>query len=166
MSTLRLLVLALILSGCAEMEQLKSRLMDDQTPPTARIYVANESSSSVSVIDATSFKQIALIDPKNVSTHDLALSRDGTRLYATNLASGRLSVIDTRGLETIASIYTGKRCHVVALTNDNRQAWVANIGPLSPLTIGVNEMLGQLTETFTFTCTASRLARPPLAWTS
>ncbi|WP_059419343.1 beta-propeller fold lactonase family protein [Sulfuricella sp. T08] len=128
MSTPRLLVLALILSGCAEMEQLKSRLTVDQTPPTARIYVANESSNSVSVIDAASFKQIALIDPKNTSTHDLALSRDGTRLYATNLASGRLSVIDTRGLETIASIYTGKRCHVVALTNDNRQAWVANIG--------------------------------------
>jgi len=41
---------------------------------------------------------------------------------------GRLSVIDTRKLETIASIYTGKRCHVVALTHDNRHAWVANIG--------------------------------------
>jgi YVTN family beta-propeller protein len=128
MRTLRLLVLALILSGCTEMAQLGARMTDDKTPLTPRIYVANESSNTVSVIDATSFTQIALIDPKNVSTHDLALSRDGARLYATNLASGRLSVIDTRGLETIASIYTGKRCHVVALTNDNRQAWVANIG--------------------------------------
>src|SRR5262249_44734101 len=44
------------------------------------------------------------------------------------LASGKLSVIDTDALETIASIPTGSRCHVVTLTNDNRQAWVANIG--------------------------------------
>ncbi|MFO0765387.1 MAG: hypothetical protein U0231_01045 [Nitrospiraceae bacterium] len=26
-----------------------------------------------------------------------------------------------------ALLYTGQRCHVVALTNDNKQAWVANI---------------------------------------
>jgi YVTN family beta-propeller protein len=43
------------------------------------------------------------------------------------LASGRISVIDTIALETIASIFTGGRCHVVTLTNDNRHAWVANI---------------------------------------
>jgi len=33
-----------------------------------------------------------------------------------------------RALETVASIATGDRAHVVTLTNDNRQAWVANIG--------------------------------------
>ena len=49
-------------------------------------------------------------------------------MYATNLASGRVSVIDTVRKETIASIYTGERCHVVALTNDDSQLWVANIG--------------------------------------
>lgn len=112
--------------GCAEMERFG--LLGDQAPLTSRIYSANESSNTVSVIDALTYKPIATIDAKNVSTHDLALSRDGNRLYATNLASGRLSVIDTRKLETIASIYTGKRCHVVALSNDNRHAWVANIG--------------------------------------
>ena len=122
MRTLCLLLLALTLPGCAELTR-----PDDQPLLPPRIYVANESSNTVSVIDAISFQPIATIDAKNLSTHDLALSRDGNRLYATNLASGRLSVIDTRRLETIASIYTGKRCHVVALTHDNRQAWVANI---------------------------------------
>lgn len=100
----------------------------EQQPLASRIYTANESSNTVSVIDALTFQPIATIDAKNVSTHDIALSRDGNRLYATNMASGRLSVIDTRKLETIASIYTGVRCHVVALTHDNRHAWVANIG--------------------------------------
>lgn len=111
------------LSACAEVEPVKAPV---DVP--ARIYVANESSNDVSVIDATNFQPVGTIDPKNQSTHDLAVSRDGRRLYATNLASGRLSVIDTANMETIASIYTGQRCHVVALTNDNKQAWVANIG--------------------------------------
>jgi YVTN family beta-propeller protein len=94
-------------------------------PP--RVYVANESSNSVSVLDGGTFKVLKEIDTLNHATHDLALSRDGKRLFATNLASGRLSVVDTDSLETVASLYTGKRCHVVTLTNDNRHAWVANI---------------------------------------
>lgn len=129
---LRIIVPLLITAGCADLEQFEDRLKESlkgqQQPLAPRIYTANESSNTVSVIDALTYKPIATIDAKNESTHDLALSRDGNRLYATNMASGRLSVIDTRGLETIASIYTGARCHVVALTNDNRHAWVANIG--------------------------------------
>lgn len=95
--------------------------------PGPRIYVANESSNSVTFIDATTLKVVATVDSLNKSTHDLAISRDGRWLYATNMASGKLSVIDTRRAETIASIATGGRSHVVALTNDNRHAWVANI---------------------------------------
>ena len=120
------LSLGLILS-CADLEKIVKG-KSPSPPLTPRVYVANESSNSVTVIDALTFQVIATIDARNFSTHDLALTRDGTRLYATNMASGRLSVIDTRSMETIASIYTGSRSHVVALTHDNRFAWVANIG--------------------------------------
>ncbi len=118
-------VLALVgLTGCAKLLELQK---EQAVPSTSRIYVANESSNSVTVIDAVTFKVIGTVDAKNSSTHDLALTRDGKWLFATNLASGRLSVIDTDALETVASIPTGSRCHVVTLTNDNRHAWVANI---------------------------------------
>jgi YVTN family beta-propeller protein len=130
--------LALMIAGCAELEPAKigSYAMKEAAPATAaptvslpsRIYVANESSNDVSVIDANSFQPIGSIPSLNHSTHDLAVSRDGRRVYATNLASGRVSVIDTVRKETIASIYTGDRCHVVALSNDDNQLWVANIG--------------------------------------
>jgi len=113
-----------LLGGCAELAELQKEKVE---LPKSRVYVANESSNSVTVIDAVSFKVIGTVDAKNDSTHDLSLSRDGKLLFATNLASGRLSVIDTDALETIASIHTGTRCHVVTLTNDNRHAWVANI---------------------------------------
>jgi YVTN family beta-propeller protein len=96
--------------------------------PQNRIYVANESSNTVSVIDGNTFALVGNIDALNHSTHDLALTRDGRLLFATNLASSRVSVIDTTSMETIASIFTGSRSHVVTLTNDNRHAWVANIG--------------------------------------
>jgi len=118
--------LGLTLAGCADMPQIFQKQQVEPLGP--RIYVANESSNSVSVIDGQKFEVIGTVDARNHSTHDLALTRDGKRLFATNLASGRLSVIDTERMETIASIYTGNRCHVVTLTNDNRQAWVANIG--------------------------------------
>jgi len=120
-----LVVSLALLAGCAELLELQR---EKAATPTSRVYVANESSNSVTVIDALTFKVIGTVDTKNHSTHDLSLSRDGKMLFATNLASGRLSVIDTEALETIASIATGNRCHVVTLTNDNRHAWVANIG--------------------------------------
>ena len=113
-----------VLAGCAELLELQK---EKAAPSGPRVYVANESSNTVTVIDAITFKVIGTVDAKNSSTHDLSLSRDGKWLFATNLASGRLSVIDTEGLETIAPIPTGTRCHVVTLTNDNRHAWVANI---------------------------------------
>jgi YVTN family beta-propeller protein len=110
-------------AGCAELE-----VKPDEAGPRARVFVANESSNTVTVVDGESFQVLATVDARNHATHDLAVSRDGRWLFATNLASGRLSAINTRALETVASIATGDRAHVVTLTNDNRQAWVANIG--------------------------------------
>jgi len=121
-----LMLLFTIFLSCATVPDKKEEVQ--QQPLTPRIYVANESSNSVTVIDVASLKVIATVDALNHSTHDLSVSRDGKWVFATNLASGRLSVIDAQRLETVASVYTGNRAHVVTLTNDNRQAWVANIG--------------------------------------
>ncbi len=112
-----------LVAGCAEMQ-----VKETEEASRSRVFVANESSNSVTVVDGDSFQVLATVDARNHATHDLAVSRDGRWLFATNLASGRLSAINTRALETVASIATGDRAHVVTLTNDNRQAWVANIG--------------------------------------
>ena len=123
-----------VLIGCAEHQAQSTRSAPaaaesaSKTVLGLRIYIANESSNNVTVIDAEKLQLIGTIDARNYSTHDLALTRDGRTLFATNLASGRLSVIDTEKMETVASVYTGTRSHVVALTNDNKHAWVANIG--------------------------------------
>jgi len=130
------------LAGCAQQAASPSHSAVAQT----RVYVANESSNSVTVVDAESLKIVATIDAKNHATHDLALSRDGRVLLATNLAPGRLSVIDTTAMETVASVFTGSRAHVVAFTNDERQAWIANIAEdnVSILDISTLRIVGTL----------------------
>jgi YVTN family beta-propeller protein len=130
-----------LVAGCADMQVKEA---DEAT--RSRVFVANESSNSVTVVDGDSFQVIATVDSRNHATHDLAVSRDGRWLFATNLASGRLSAINTRALETVASIATGDRAHVVTLTNDNRQAWVANIGDntISIVDTGTFRILGTI----------------------
>ena len=130
-----------LVAGCADMQVKEA---DEAT--RSRVFVANESSNSVTVVDGDSFQVIATVDARNHATHDLAVSRDGRWLFATNLASGRLSAINTKALETVASIATGDRAHVVTLTNDNRQAWVANIGEntISIVDTGTFRILGTI----------------------
>jgi YVTN family beta-propeller protein len=141
--TLALLLSSIGMAACAR----------DPGPPATeipqertRVYVANESSNSITVIDARTYQVLATIDARNHATHDLALTRDGSLLLATNLASGRLSLIDTAAMEMIGSVYTGERAHVVAFTNDDRQAWIANIGEnnVSILDVASRRILGTI----------------------
>jgi YVTN family beta-propeller protein len=130
-----------LVAGCAEMQ-----VKEAEEASRSRVFVANESSNSVTVVDGDSFQVVGTVDSRSHATHDLAVSRDGRWLFATNLASGRLSAINTRALETVASIATGDRAHVVTLTNDNRQAWVANIGEntISIVDTGTFRILGTI----------------------
>jgi YVTN family beta-propeller protein len=137
-----LVVLSLgLVAGCAGMQ-----VKEIEEASRSRVFVANESSNNVTVVDGDSFQVVATVDARNHATHDLAVSRDGRWLFATNLASGRLSAINTRAHETVASIATGDRAHVVTLTNDNRQAWVANIGEntISIVDTGTFRILGTI----------------------
>lgn len=143
---LALFVTSVGLAGCT-MDLLPKPAGSAEIPQErTRVYVANESSNSVTVIDARTFEVLATIDAKNHATHDLALTRDGRLLLATNLASGRLSIIDTTAMETVGSLYTGGRAHVVAFTNDDRQAWVANIAEdnVSIVDVGTRRILGTI----------------------
>src|SRR5580765_5147306 len=98
MLTWALVLLLLGLPGCTPAPRQETSSQPPQPAPPApapparlgpRIYVANESSNSVTVIDGVSFTTLGTVDARNQATHDLALSRDGTRLFATNLASGK-----------------------------------------------------------------------------
>lgn len=138
------LLLATALTGCDTISQLMA-------PPkpaglNTRVYTANESSNTVTVLDGDAYKVIGDIDTLNYGPHDLALSRDGKHLWVTHLANGRVSVIDTESLTPVASIFTGTRAHVVTLTNNNKHAWVANIADntISIIDTSIYRILGTI----------------------
>ena len=81
--TLWPIFLASLIVSCAETPPVSNVM-----PPrdATRIYVANESSNTVSVIDGDTFKPVGEIETLNHATHDLALTRDCRKLFATNLA--------------------------------------------------------------------------------
>jgi len=133
------IVMCVLIGGCVTAPQKPQG-------ETTKVYIANESSSTVSVVDGTTFKVLGEVDTLNFATHDLSLTRNGKQLWATNLASGRIAVIDTDAMETIASIYTGKLAHVVTLTNNDKHAWVANIsdGTISIIDTKIFRILGTI----------------------
>jgi YVTN family beta-propeller protein len=121
MRTIVLAVVGLALAACATAE----------APPVKvnnRLYVANESGNSLSVIDAGALAPIKTVPLEAKGAHDLALTRDGKLLFVTNLLSGVVVALDTATLQPTATIPTGNRAHSVALTNDEKQLWVVNIG--------------------------------------
>src|SRR3989442_1513528 len=61
-------------------------------------------------------------------TTDLALSPDGRRLYALDLAHYRLVVIDTERREAVGSVAVGRNPMALSLSADGRRAYVANMG--------------------------------------
>jgi len=115
------LAVVAFVAGCATAPPAPARVNN-------RIYVANESGNSVTVVDATSHDVVKTVALAVKGAHDLALTRDGRTLFVSNLLSGELAVIDTATFTVTATVPTGNRCHSIALTNDEKQAWIVNIG--------------------------------------
>ena len=59
---------------------------------------------------------------------DLALSKDGNRLYAVDQIGFRLVIIDTKSNQVIHNIKTGRYPFGVTLSPDERTVYVANVG--------------------------------------
>src|SRR2546426_8703619 len=71
-----------------------------------RVFVTNEKSDDVTVIDATTRKVVTTI-PVGKRPRGVAVSPDGRRVYVTNSNSDRLSVIDTKSLAERRAVPAG-----------------------------------------------------------
>ncbi len=112
-----MLVLLLGAAGCAALGVGGAR-------DPGWVYVANMESNSVSVIDGADLKVVATIDAGGRDTHDLVLTADGRRLFATNMKDGSVAVIDTSARSVQKSISVGKLAHSLALSPEGRELWV------------------------------------------
>ncbi len=109
-------VVGLAVVGCA--------VMGPGREAGGQIYVANQESDSISVIDPSTLKVVTTIPSQGSSTHDLALTPDGRLLFATNLKTGTLTVVDTATNRVVATLPTGKATHAIAISPDGKEVWV------------------------------------------
>ena len=88
------------------------------------MWVACTGTSDLVEIDAASWTLRRRI-PAGNGVYNLAVTRDGTKLVATNKRAQSVSIIDTKTGATVATLPTQRRVvHGVAITHDDRYAFV------------------------------------------
>ncbi|MFF6999003.1 beta-propeller fold lactonase family protein [Streptomyces sp. NPDC008313] len=107
-----------------------------------RLYTADQSSNTVSVIDPSTNRTlgtIALGDQRvgsvfspqysgDAGVHGLAVSPDQRRLAVVSVTSNTVHMIDTRTNEVLSTTDVGRAAHEGSFTADGKQFWVANRG--------------------------------------
>jgi len=121
------------------------------TPDEKFAWVANNGSSTISVIDTTSDKAIKVFYPGGNGPSDIYFSADGKEAYVTCEFDDTLALIDPTTFTTIATIDTGNMPRFVTGTQD--KLFVSNFGdgtvtvinkatrqPITTLTVGYGPM--------------------------
>ncbi|WP_439642713.1 YncE family protein [Gemmatimonas sp.] len=95
------------------------------SPDDKTVWVACNGTSDLVEIDVASWTMRRRIAAGN-GVYNLAVTRDGTKLVATNKRGQSVSVIDARTGATLAVLPTQRRVvHGVAITHDDRYAFVS-----------------------------------------
>ena len=93
-----------------------------------RVWVACNKSSELVEIDVASWSLVRRL-PAGPGVYNLAFTHDGARLVATNKRGQSVSVFDAKSGKELARIPTTRRVtHGVAITSDDRYAFVSNEG--------------------------------------
>ena len=95
-------------------------------PSTNKIYVANDFSNTVSIIDGSTDKVDATINV-GISPYGIGVNPLNNRIYVSNRDSGTVSVIDGSTNNQIANVSTGKRPLSVAVNPSTSLIYVTNI---------------------------------------
>jgi len=102
-----------------------------------RVYAADQTSNTVSVIDPSSNKLLGVIrlgDPVpgalsplykgQLLVHGLGYSPDSKTLAVVSIASNSVTLVDTATNKVKGTIYVGRSPHEAFFTNDGRELWV------------------------------------------
>jgi YVTN family beta-propeller protein len=115
------------------------------SPDNSKVYVAAGQENSVLVFDLSTGNKLDSVDC-SVSENginypdgyigDMALSKDGTHLFAVDQTNFRLVIIDTRKRKVINSVQVGRYPFGVTLSRDEKKVYVANVGMFEYSKIG------------------------------
>lgn len=101
------------------------------------VYVAGGQQNKIFIFDIATRQKTGVIDCSRSfdGTNyddgyigDLVLSKDGSRLYAVDQIGFRVVIIDTRSRQVIANVKTGRYPFGIALSPDEKNLYVANVG--------------------------------------
>ena len=130
-----------LLSGCspsgAFAQQAPWGHADISVSGHDRVYVANQTSNTVSVIDPSTNQLLGVIrlgDPVpgalaplyrgQLLVHGLGFSPDGRTLAVVSIGSNSVTLIETATNRVMATIYVGRAPHEAFFTPDGRELWV------------------------------------------
>src|SRR6266436_2194857 len=129
--------LSLCLLPCAIAEQAPWARPDIPISGHDRVYTADQSSNTVSVIDPTENKLLGVIklgDPVpgalsplytgQLLVHGLGYSPDSKTLAVVSVASNSVTLIDTATNKVKRTVYVGRSPHEAFFTPDGRELWV------------------------------------------
>lgn len=129
------------------------------SPDNKKVYVAAGQDNSILVFDLLTGVKIDSVDcyvsEDGSRFHDgyigdMALSKDGTHLFAVDQTNFRLVIIDTRKMKVINSVPVGRYPFGVALTHDEKKVYVANVGMFQYSKIGTWKRPLTTNELWTF----------------
>jgi YVTN family beta-propeller protein len=127
----------LYLLPCASAQQAPWGRPDDPVSAHDRVYAADQTSNTISVINPSSNKLLGVIrlgDPVPAAlqplyigqllVHGLGYSPDSKTLAVVSIASNSVTLIDTATNKVKGVVYVGRSPHEVFFTPDGRELWV------------------------------------------
>lgn len=129
-------------------------LADDQ-----HLLVTGERAQRVLVVDLASGAIDSSMVTGQATTHMVALTRDGTRAFTTNISAMTVSAIDVKTRQVKPAFTVGARIEGIAVTPDGREVWVG--GNESHAVYVLNGDTGAITNTLTGFGMAYRLGITP-----
>ena len=113
------------------------------SPDGTRFYYGSANEGRIIVLDIATATVAGAIDLntggfEDSFAGDLALSRDGRRLFVVDQFNYRLVTVDVASMKVVQSIRVGRNPFAVRLSPDEKTAWVSNVGMFEyPLVPGV-----------------------------
>jgi YVTN family beta-propeller protein len=113
------------------------------SPDGTRFYYGSANEGRIIVLDVATAAIAGVIELNNTEFEDsfpgdLALSRDGRRLFVVDQFNYRLVTVDVDSRKVLQSVRVGRNPYAVALSPDEKFAWVSNVGMFEyPLVPGV-----------------------------
>ena len=103
-------------------------------PDNKRVVVTSELGEAVLVVEAATGRIEKTIKTNVAGTHLLTLSKDGTRVWTSNIGSGSNSLIDLEHGTLVKTAPNGKGPEAIDLSPDGREIWTAD-RPLNRITV-------------------------------